>query len=229
MKAKHSKRFSELSQSIDKNKLHSTDEALELIKKTATTKFDSSVEVHFRLGIDSRKTDQQIRGSVTLPHGTGKTKKIAAFVGKDKEKDAKAAGADIIGGEDLIEEIKKTGKIEFDVAVTTPDMMPKLAVIAKILGPRGLMPSPKNETITTDLKKTIDELKKGKVNFKNDDTANLHQVIGKSSFTTDKLKDNYLALLDALKKAKPSSSKGTYIKGITFSSTMGPGVKVQPE
>ena len=162
-----------------------------------------------------------------MPHGTGKTIRIAAFVGGGKEKEAKEAGADIVGEQNLIDEIKKTSKLDFDVAVATPDMMPKLAVIAKILGPRGLMPSPKNETITTNLKKTIDALKKGKVNFRSDSTGNVHLLIGKTSFTEQQLTENFTAFLEALKKTKPASAKGVFIQGISLASSMGPGLKVQ--
>ena len=222
-----SKRYQEAVKKVDKNKIYPIAEAIKLAKQTNITKFDASVEVHVRLGIDSKKGEQQVRGTITLPQGTGKTKKIAVFVGPEKEKEAKEAGADLIGGQELIDSIKSSGKVDFDIALATPDMMPKLAVIAKILGPKGLMPSPKNETITTNLKKTIGELKKGKVNFKNDDTGNVHQVIGKVSFEDKKIIDNYQALIEAIKKAKPSSSKGIYIKNISISSSMGPGIKVQ--
>lgn len=224
---KHSKRFAEIAKKVDKEKVYPIEEAIKLAKETSTTKFDSSVEVHIRLGIDPRKSDQLVRGAVVLPHGIGKTVKIAAFVAPEKEKEAKDAGADVVGGEEMIADIKKSGKIDFDIAIATPDMMPKLAVIAQTLGPRGLMPSPKNETITTNIEKTVSELKKGKVSFKNDDTANLHQIIGKTSFDEAKLLENYQTLLDTIKKAKPSSAKGTYLKGITLSTTMGPGIKVQ--
>ena len=222
-----SKRYQEAVKKIDKNKSYSIEEAITLIKATSSTKFDSSVEVHIRLGIDPKKGEQQVRGTVSLPHGTGKTKRIAAIVPADKEKDATAAGADLVGGQELIDRIKQTGKIDFDVAVTVPEMMPKLTVVAKILGPRGLMPSPKNETITTNLKKTIEELKKGRVNFKNDATSNIHQLIGKVSFGNQQLIENYRALLDTVRKAKPSSSKGVYLINISLTTTMGPGVKVQ--
>ena len=179
------------------------------------------------MGTDPKKSDQQVRGATTLPHGTGKTKAITAIVNEDKIKEAKEAGADVVGGQELIDEIKKTGKVDAEVILASPDMMPKLAVIAKILGPRGLMPSPKNETITTNLKKTIEELKKGKVNFKNDDTGNIHQVIGKVSFDEGQLVQNYQTLLDAVKKAQPAGIKGSYIKNISISSSMGPGIKVE--
>ena len=224
---KRSKRYQAVAKKIDKNKAYELGEAVKLIKETATTKFDSSVEVHVKTGIDTGKSDQQIRGTITLPHGTGKTIRIAAFVTAGKEKEAKEAGADIVGEQNLIDEIKKTSKLEFDVAVATPDMMPKLAVIAKILGPRGLMPSPKNETITTNLKKTIDALKKGKVNFKSDSTGNVHLMIGKTSFTQAQLTENVTTFLEALKKTKPASAKGVFIQGIALASSMGPGVKVQ--
>ncbi len=224
---KHGKRFNELRGSFDPNKVYSLDEALALVKKTSNTKFDSTVEVHVRLGIDPKKGDQQVRATVTLPHGTGKTKRVAAFVGTpEHEKEAKEAGADLIGGEELVAEIAKSGKCDFDVAVASPDMMPKLAKVAKVLGPRGLMPSPKNDTVTKDVGQAVKDMKGGKVAFKNDDTANVHQAIGKASFTEDQLAVNYEAFMDALRRNKPNSSKGTYIKGVTIASTMGPGIKV---
>ncbi len=224
---KRSKRYQEMAKKVDKNKNYPIEQAISLVKETGTAKFDASVEVHIKLGINPKKSDQQVRTAFTLPNGTGKTKIIAAFVSPDKEKEAKEAGADIVGGQDLIDKIKSTGKIEFELTVSTPDMMPKLAIIAKTLGPRGLMPSPKNETITTNLKKTIGELKKGKVDFKSDDTGNVHQTIGKVSFDQKKLLENYNALIDALKKAKPSTAKGTFIQGISIASSMGPGIKIQ--
>ena len=210
----------------DKLKAYPIEEALELNKKLSKTKFDASVEVHFRLGIDPKKGDQQIRTAVSLPHGTGKTIKVAAFVSADKEKAVKAAGADIVGGDDLIAEIKKTEKTDFQVAVAEPAMMKNLAQIAKILGTRGLMPSPKNETVTPDPAKAVAELKKGKVSFKNDDTGNVHVVIGKISFDANKLLDNFNTVLETVKKVKPAKSKGVYIKNIAITSSMGPGIKV---
>lgn len=210
----------------DKNRAYPIAEAIELTKKFSKTKFDASVELHFRLGIDTRKGEQQVRAAVALPHGTGKTLKVAAFVSVGKEKEVKAAGADIAGGDELIAEIKKTEKTDFDVAVAEPAMMKNLAAIAKILGTRGLMPSLKNDTITPNPAKAVAELKKGKVSFRNDDTGNVHVAIGKISFDAQKLNDNFSTLLEAIKKAKPASSKGTYIKNISITSTMGPGIKV---
>lgn len=211
---------------FDKTKAYPIEEAVELTKKLSKTKFDSSVEIHIRLGIDPRKGDQQIRTAVSLPHGTGKTIKVAAFVSPDKEKEVKAAGADYVGGDELINEIKKFGKTDFQVAVAEPAMMKNLAVIAKILGPRGLMPSPKNETVTPNPAKAVADLKKGKVSFKNDDTGNIHVAIGKVSFDSKQLLENYQTILDIIKKIKPSSSKGIYIKNISITSSMGPGIKV---
>jgi len=210
----------------DRLKTYTPEEALEIVKKISKTKFDASVEAHFHLGINTKKGDQQVRGAVSLPHGTGKSVKIAAFVSPENEKAVKAAGADFVGGEDLINEIKKTEKTDFQVAIAEPALMKNLAVIAKILGTRGLMPSPKNDTVTVNPVKSVEELKKGKISFKNDDTANVHTVIGKVSFDTAKLVENYQTLLDTLKKAKPSSSKGSFIKNISFSSSMSRGVKV---
>lgn len=214
---------------FDKSKNFTINEAIELTKKLAKTKFDSSVEVHFRLGIDIKKGEQQIRTNISLPYGTGKTVKVAAFVSPDKEKEVKEAGADYVGGDSLIAEIKKTEKTDFAVAVAEPGLMKNLAVIAKVLGTRGLMPSPKNETVTTDPVKTVKELKKGKVSCKNDDTGNVHITIGKISFPTEHLVANYQNVLTAIQKVKPSSVKGLYIKNITVCSTMGPGIKVTLE
>jgi len=211
---------------VDKNKVYSLDEAAKLLAETSGVKFDATVEVHANLGVDTKKTEQQVRATVTLPHGTGKTKTVAAFVSADKEKEAKEAGADFIYGEEEIKKIKDTGKIEFEIAVTTPDMMPKLAAIAKVLGPKGLMPNPKTETVGPSIKKMIEELKKGKVTFKNDDSGNVHQAVGKISFGEAKLKENITAFLEALKKAKPATSKGTFIKTLTVCSAMGPAIKI---
>lgn len=223
-----SKRMTALAALVNKTKTYSIDEAIALVKQTSTVKFDASVEVHARLGIDPSKSDQQIRSTVALPHGTGKSKKIAAFVGANNEKAAQEGGADFVYGEEDIKKLKDgLLKIEFDIAVATPDMMPKMAMAAKILGPKGLMPNPKTDTVGPDIKKIVSELKKGKAAFKNDEGANVHQVIGKVSFSEAQLKENLLALLDALKRVKPSSAKGTYIKSLYLTSAMGPSVKVE--
>lgn len=221
-----SKRYAELKKLVDPKKLYAPAEAIELAKKTSTTKFDGSVEVHANLGIDVKKSDQAVRSTLVFPHSIGKSKRVAAFVSNEKEKDAKDAGADLVGSEELIDQIAKTGKIDFDVAVATPDMMVKLAKVAKILGPKGLMPNPKTETVGPNVKKMVEELKKGKVAFKNDATGNIHQTIGKVSLDTPKLMENFAVLIEALKKNKPSSAKGTYLKSVTLTSTMGPGIKV---
>jgi large subunit ribosomal protein L1 len=210
----------------DISKTYNIDEALEIVKKLNKAKFDASIEAHFRLGINTKKGDQQVRGAVSLPNGTGKTVRIAAFVSPENEKAVKAAGADYVGGEDLIAEIKKSEKTDFQVAIAEPLLMKNLAMIAKILGTRGLMPSPKNDTVTTNPAKTVEELKKGKISFKNDDTGNVHAVIGKVSFDGQKLSENYKTLVDVIRKAKPAAAKGTFIKNVSISASMTPGVRV---
>jgi large subunit ribosomal protein L1 len=223
-----SKRYKELKASIDPKKAYVPAEAVELAQKCGSAKFDAAVEVHVRLGIDPKKSDQNVRSTVALPHGIGKTKKVSVFTSDPaKEKEAKEAGADRVGGEEYIAEIAKSGKVDFDIAVATPDMMPKLAKVAKILGPKGLMPSPKNETVTPNVKKAVEELKRGKVAFKSDDTGNVHQVIGRVSFPKEKLVENYAAFMEALRRAKPASSKGTFLQSVVMTTTMGPGIKVQ--
>lgn len=216
-----------IKQDFDKSKTYPLEEAIDILQSLSKTKFDATVEAHFRLGIDPRKGDQQIRTTVSLPHGTGKTVRVAAFVNPENEDVAKEAGADLVGGEDLIAKIKKTEKTEFQVAVAEPSIMRNLSQIAKILGTRGLMPSPKSDTVTNDIATTVKELKKGKVSFKNDDTANIHLSIGKISFTKKQLAENFNAVLNVIKKAKPQKSKGIYLKNIVLSSTMGPGIKVE--
>jgi large subunit ribosomal protein L1 len=220
------KRYAALAAKVDKTRTYSLDEAIKLIKETSTVKFDSSVEVHLRIGIDPSKSDQQIRATVSLPHGSGKTKTVAAFVGPNDEKAAKEAGADFVYTEEDIKKIKDTGKIEFEIAVSTPEMMPKLASVAKVLGPKGLMPNPKTDTVSSDVKKMIGELKKGKIAFKNDDGANVHASVGKASFSEAQLKENINAFVDAIRKLKPNSSKGMYMKALYLTSSMGPSVKV---
>ncbi|MFA6533687.1 MAG: 50S ribosomal protein L1 [Patescibacteria group bacterium] len=223
---KRGKRYSALKSKLEPSKVYSLNEALAFIIQSHPEKFDAGVEVHLKLGIDTKKSEQQVRSTITLPHGTGKTKKVAAFVTSGKEAEAKEAGADLVGGEDLIAEIKKTEKTDFELAVAMPEMMPKLSSIAKILGTRGLMPSPKNETVTTNIKKTIEELKKGKVAFKSDNTGNIHQLIGKVSFGEAKLGENFTVLLEAIKKVRPAGTKGIFLKSVTLCTSMGPGVRV---
>lgn len=212
---------------IDKNKTYPLAEAIALVKQTSTVKFDASVEVHARLGINTKKSDQMVRATLTLPHGVGKTKSVAAFVGPNKEKEAKDAGADFVYSEEDIKAIKDTGKIDFDVAVATPDMMPKLATVARILGPRGLMPNPKTDTVGTDVTKMVTELKKGKISFRNDETGNIHQVVGKVSFAEKQLEENIASFVETLKRVRPNSVKGSYIKALYLSSSMGPSVKIE--
>lgn len=220
-----SKRYQQLKASVE-GKSYALEEAVEMVQKTSGIKFDATVELHVNLGIDPKKGEEQVRGTIVLPHIFGKSKRVIAFVPAGQEAEAKAAGADLAGAEELIEKIAKSGKIDFDVAVAMPAMMPKLAKIAKILGPKGLMPNPKTETVGPDIKKLVGELKKGKMAFKNDDTGNIHLAVGKASFTKEKLLENAQTALEAIKKAKPSSSKGAYLKNAVLTSTMGPAVKL---
>lgn len=220
-----SKKYKKVFEKIEKDKKYSIEEAVKVIKENKIAKFDESVEIHVKLSIDPKKGEQQVRGAVVLPHGTGKTKKVAVIT-SIKVKEAKDAGADIVGGEEMIEKIKNNKISQFDILVATPEMMPKLAQVAKILGPRGLMPSPKTETVTEKIKETVEMLKKGKVSFKNDDGANVHQLVGKVSFDENKLKENIEAFLGSLQKAKPQAAKGKYIISVSICSTMGPGMKI---
>jgi large subunit ribosomal protein L1 len=220
-----SKRYTAVVAKLDKAKIYSIAEAINILKEDKL-KFDSTIEVHLRLGIDPKKGDQIVRGVVQLPHGTGKTKKVIAFVTPDQENDAKSAGADIIGNDEVIQKIKQTSKIDFEVAVATPAMMKKIAPIAKILGQKGLMPNPKTETIGPDIKKIVAGVKAGKATFKNDDSGNIHALVGKLSFAEDKLVENVKSLIQAVKKVKPATSKGTYIKNAVICTTMGPSLKI---
>lgn len=224
---KRSKAYRTAAETVDKNKLHSPLEAARLAKSTSTTKYDATVEVAIRLGVDPRKADQMVRGTVNLPHGTGKTARVIVFAVGDKAAQAEAAGADAVGSDDLIERIQG-GWLDFDAAIATPDQMSKVGKIARILGPRGLMPNPKTGTVTPDVTKAINEIKGGKINFRVDKQANLHLVIGKASFDDTKLVENYAAALDEINRAKPSASKGKFLKKITFTTTMGPGIPVDP-
>ncbi len=220
---KHGKKYRAAAEKIDSNKSYPIGEAVKLIKGNPIAKFDESVEIHVKTNIDPKKGEQQVRGTVVLPHGTGKTKKIAVVTSTQAEA-AKKAGADIVGGEEIIEKLAK--KIDFDILVATPEMMPKLAKVAKILGPKGLMPNPKSETVTTKIAETVAALKKGKAAFKNDDTGNIHQVLGKISFTEEQLQKNIQTFLTTLEKSKPAGLKGKFISGITICSTMGKGIKI---
>jgi len=211
----------------EKSKVYSLNEAINLLKKTQAAKFDETVEAHFHLNINPEKTEQQVRAGTDLPHGTGKSVKIAVFTeDASKSEAAKKAGVEITGGDSLIEKVRTSGALEADVTVATPDMMPKLAKIAKILGPKGLMPNPKDGTVTEDIESTISQLKKGKVNFKSDKSGNIHVLIGKLSFDAEKISENYAALKKTLDKAKPAGVKGKLIKSAVLSSTMGPGIRI---
>ena len=212
---------------FDNAKVYPIEEAVKILRTHSKEKFDASIELHSKLGIDPKQNTQQIRATVTLPHSFGKSKIVAAFVTPDKEKLAKEAGADIVGGQDMIDALKTTAKINFEVAVAVPEMMKNMTAVAKVLGPRGLMPSPKNDTITMDLHKTIGEIKKGKINYKNDDTSNIHVTIGKMSLDDQKIVENFHEFMNNLKKNKPSSSKGIYLRSVTICSTMGPAIKVE--
>ncbi|MET4049675.1 50S ribosomal protein L1 [Rhodococcus sp. 1163] len=225
--AKRSKAYLEQAAKIDADNLYSPLEAAQLAKDTASTKFDPTVEVAVRLGVDPRKADQMVRGTVNLPHGTGKTARVIVFAAGEKAIEAQAAGADVVGAEDLIERIQG-GFLDFDAAIATPDQMAKVGRIARVLGPRGLMPNPKTGTVTNDVTKAVNDIKGGKINFRVDKQANLHFVIGKASFDQTKLVENYGAALDEILRAKPSSAKGRYIKKITVSTTTGPGIQVDP-
>lgn len=225
---KHGKRYLEASKLVDKTKLYDPAEALNLIKTMPKGKFDETVEVAIRLGVDPRHADQQIRGAVVLPYGTGRTVKVAVFAKGEKAKEAQEAGADKIGAEDLIEEIQK-GWLDFDVAVATPDMMGAVGKLGKVLGPKGLMPNPKTGTVTMDVAKAVKEIKAGKVEYRVDKTGIVCVPIGKVSFEADKLTRNFRTIMDVIIKAKPASAKGTYVKSVVVSSTMGPGVKISTQ
>ena len=218
------KKYRKIFEKIDKNKEYTIEEALELIKKNRISKFDESIEVHIKTNIDAKKGDQQIRGTVILPHGVGKTKKVAVIT-TTKEEDAKEANADIVRGEDFINDIKK-GNIDFDVLIATPEVMPKLASVARVLGPKGLMPNPKTDTITDNVKKVVKMFKKGKIDFKNDNTGNVHQVVGKISFDNNDLIENIKAFVEAVNKSKGEGVKGRLISKVVICSTMSPGIKI---
>jgi large subunit ribosomal protein L1 len=225
--AKHGKKYRAVADKVDRDNLYSPLQAATLAKETSTTSYDATVEVAMRLGVDPRKADQMVRGTVNLPHGTGKTARVIVFATGDKAAEAEAAGADRVGSDDLIEAIQG-GFLDFDAAIATPDQMAKVGRIARILGPRGLMPNPKTGTVTPDVTKAVNDIKGGKINFRVDKQANLHLVIGKTSFGEAQLVENYAAALDEVLRAKPSSAKGRYLKKVTVSTTMGPGIPVDP-
>ncbi|MGF2614136.1 50S ribosomal protein L1 [Rossellomorea vietnamensis] len=225
--AKKGKKYLEAQKLVDRSQNYAVTEAVELVKKTNFAKFDASVEVAFRLGVDTRKNDQQIRGAVVLPHGTGKTQKVLVFAKGEKAKEAEAAGADFVGDADMIAKINQ-GWFDFDVIVATPDMMGEVGKLGRVLGPKGLMPNPKTGTVTFDVEKAVNEIKAGKVEYRADKAGNVHVPIGKVSFDTDKLVENFTTMFDTMLKAKPAAAKGTYMKNVAVTSTMGPGVKVDP-
>ena len=226
---KHGKKYQDSVKAVDLSKQYEANEAVAAVLETAKAKFDETIELHVRLGVDPRQADQQVRGVLVLPHGTGKTKRVLVIAKGAKADAAQAAGADFVGAEELIAKIQNENWFDFDVMITTPDMMGMVGRIGRILGPKGLMPNPKSGTVTMDVEKAIAEVKAGKVEYRLDKTAIIHCPIGKKSFGVEKLVENYTALMDAIVKAKPASAKGTYLKSVTLASTMGPGVKVVPK
>jgi large subunit ribosomal protein L1 len=225
--AKFGKKYQEAAKLVEVDKLYEVAEAFELVKKIVTAKFDETVEVAVKLGVDPKHADQQVRGAVVLPHGTGKSKSVLVFAKGEKAKEAEAAGADVVGAEELVQKIQG-GWTDFDVAVATPDMMGLVGRLGKILGPRGLMPNPKVGTVTLDVTRAINEIKAGKIEYRTDKAGNIHAPIGKGSFESAKLQENFQTLIDTLNKAKPSAAKGQYMRAITVSTTMGPGIKINP-
>ena len=226
--AKRGKKYQEAAKLIDRAELYDVDKAFELVVKTAVAKFDETVEAHFKMGLDGRHADQQIRGAIVLPNGTGKTKKVLVFAKGEKAHEAEAAGADFVGAEDMAEKIQKESWFDFDTVVATPDMMGIVGRLGKILGPKGLMPNPKSGTVTMDLTKALHEIKAGKVEYRLDKQNIVHTQIGKVSFGPEKLQQNYQALVEAIIKAKPAAAKGQYIRSASVSTTMGPGIKINP-
>ncbi|ETK33078.1 50S ribosomal protein L1 [Microbispora sp. ATCC PTA-5024] len=224
---KRSKNWKNAAAQVDRASLYSPLDGVRLAKQTATTKFDATVEVALRLGVDPRKADQMVRGTVNLPHGTGKTARVLVFATGDRAEEARAAGADIVGSDELIDEVAK-GRLDFDAVVATPDLMGKVGRLGRVLGPRGLMPNPKTGTVTPDVTKAVTDIKGGKIEFRVDRHANLHFIIGKSSFEERQLLENYAAALDEVLRLKPSAAKGRYLKKVTFTTSMGPGIPVDP-
>ena len=225
---KHGKKYVDGAKLIERSRLYDTQEALDLCVKTGTAKFDETVEVHVKLGVDGRHADQQVHGAIVLPHGTGKTVRVLAICKPEKEDEARAAGAEFVGGNDMIQKIQSEGWMDFDVLITTPDMMGMVGRLGKILGPRGLMPNPKAGTVAPDIARAITEAKAGKIEYRLDKTNIIHCPIGKISFGTEKLTENFNTLLEAINKAKPAAAKGQYIRSCVVAATMGPGVKINP-
>lgn len=225
---KKGKRYTEAAKLIDKSKLYDLDEAAQIIKKTASAKFDETIEAHLKLGVDGRHADQQVRGAVVLPHGTGKNVKVLVFAQGDKVDEALAAGADYAGGQEFIPKIQNEGWLDFDVVIATPNMMGTVGRLGRVLGPKGLMPNPKAGTVTMDVAKAVKEAKAGKIEYRLDKANIIHVPVGKASFSPEDIADNFNALMNAVVKAKPSSAKGQYLKSVTISSTMGPGIRLNP-
>ena len=223
---KKSKKYLEASKNVEKNKLYTKDEAIKLVKSTSITSFDSSVEIAMRLNLDTKKADQQLRGAIVLPNGTGKTKRVLVIAKGEAAKAAKEAGADYVGDMDMIEKIEKENWFEFDTMIATPDMMPILGKIGKVLGPKGLMPNPKTGTVTLDTKKAVEDVKKGRIEYRTDSYGNVHAIIGKVSFDENKLLENFNAFVSTILKAKPVAVKGKYVLNVSVASTMGPGIKI---
>lgn len=227
--AKHGKKYMDALKTFDRQNLYEPAEAFSLLKKTGTAKFDETVELHVRLNLDPRQADQQVRGAMVLPNGTGRSQKVLVFAKGEKAKEAEAAGADYVGAEDMVEKITKENWFDFDVVVASPDMMGVVGKLGRILGPRGLMPNPKTGTVTPDITKAVNEVKAGKVEYRLDKAANIHVPIGKLSFDEDKLIGNYMALIERLIKVKPSAAKGQYMKSVSIATTMGPGIRINPQ
>ncbi len=225
---KKGKRYLEATKLVEKSKLYDLDEAVSILKKTANAKFDETIEAHLKLGVDGRHADQQVRGAVVLPHGTGKTVKVLVFAKGEKVDQALAAGADYAGGDELVPKIQNEGWLDFDVVIATPDMMGVVGRLGRVLGPKGLMPNPKAGTVTMDVVKAIEEVKAGKIEYRLDKANIIHVPVGKASFTEEQIADNYKALMNAVVKARPSAAKGQYLKSVTITSTMGPGIKLNP-
>jgi len=225
---KRGKRYLENAKQVEKNKLYDLEEAISVLKKTANAKFDETIEAHLKLGVDGRHADQQVRGAVVLPHGTGKTVKVLVFAKGDKIDQALAAGADYAGGDELVPKIQNEGWLDFDVVIATPDMMGVVGRLGRVLGPKGLMPNPKAGTVTMDVVKAIEEVKAGKIEYRLDKANIIHVPVGKASFSESDIADNYRALMYAVVKARPSAAKGQYLKSVTISSTMGPGLRLNP-